>query len=780
MVKIKLGSLLNFESIESTIEAVGETVEFAELIREDKENFGPSSMIGQAADNILRISKNAEIGLITEGIEAILPPLKVASALCRYIAKKNSPDTSTFMKCVVLICFEAYIKSVYEHAETISPSRKETKHITSKSIKDVEITEYQAKQALSVFPQSDLSRSFRDIVEVRLSQIGFSNNECQIILAKALWSTAPKIIDIWGDLPEAVRRFDTDSISQFEDRQRKLEGIEEYLRLTAEEYDKSKPLLQNSQIRLSQLYVQLEIKKILPDGNTDINENAINIHSWVDSLLLSNERGKLILVEGSSGQGKTAFCKMLFISIKERLHPAFTPVLINLRDINRIEETLLDTLRPCLQAEPFFPENSSFSPQNNWLINKERRFLVLLDGLDELLPSSGFVGDFISQVIAFQGKNHHQFLITGRSLYSDYFNQSSFYSELVVGGRIQLMNRGIRNKWIDQWAKAVYSERINSLSNEFQDFIESCPEDIEKKLAGEPLFLGLLAQLFQTNEVSSQDFSGLGSTSVRIKIYQKVLDVAVERTFKNRKVKRLEDSNELHHVHVTELLIKISIAYIHAGYKPVPLLETTRSLNKDNPIFNLIEDGSNGIKLLKNLVPTFYTRLIQSDRKPFIEFTHRSFSEYLFAREVKEILIEWMDCTLFEEIANKLYFVVGYRQLSTQIVDYVTSDLIVDIDTESIKKLLSKLQQFYRQWAGGFSLQEYIARQIQPNRNSKGIHNTNVSFRQIDAYVGFNSLIVLLSFQRRIKSNRLLSNMPPRNCSTPPKRVLQKGRKVLS
>jgi uncharacterized protein YjbI with pentapeptide repeats len=752
-VKIKLGSFFNIENVESTIEVAGESIKLAEFIRENQAELGSYSLLVDTANRFLRISENSEVELAIQCAEAIVPFLKIAGGLVKYVAEKNTPDTSTFTKCVVLVCFRAYLSSVCEFSKTIPVSKSKAKVATVKDIQDVEITEREAKRTLARFAQSNLATEFRSIMALRLGQMGLDDYTINLLLTKALWATADKVTDFWGELPEGIRKFNADSISEFEAKQKNIEGIEEYLTCVNEEIDKIKPLPGQNRVKLRDLYVPLKVQEILDKGYINDSTNSLSIHEWIEGILLSEKREKLILIEGSSGQGKTAFCKMLFCFTKSKLYPAFIPVIVNLKSIDVIATTLVDTFKPCLQKYSFFSSNS------DWLNSRDRRFLIILDGLDELLPSSGHVDEFIDQIIGFQESGHHQFLVTGRSLYADHFKQNSDHAQSVKGARILLMDKGLQQQWIDKWSAAVGNDRSLALREDFQDFIRSCPKDIERELAGEPLSLSLLAKLFKEGEISSQDLIDSGNVLDRMKIYQKALDTTVERISKGKTFKKLQNSKGLRENHLIAFLMTVSTCYVHTGYKRVLLSEIARILEGKHPFGELLKDESNDKQSLKWLVEPFYTSINEQNGAYFIEFMHRSFGEYLFARRVNEILSEWINGS-FSRVSDDVYFTLGRRNITTQIVDHVMANLTKDMSHQSIEKLLTELQQFYIDWARGHSLQRYIVMFSETEGSITNNDSQGIRFRRVDTYVGFNILIVLLALYRHAKSNRLLKSLP--------------------
>ncbi|MEO0405239.1 MAG: trypsin-like peptidase domain-containing protein, partial [Bacteroidota bacterium] len=109
-----------------------------------------------------------------------------------------------------------------------------------------------------------------------------------------------------------------------------------------------------TQISLRQLYVPLEIQELNEDGSKSDNQKSVNSHIWVKDVLRSTVRNQIILIQGESGKGKTSFCKMLADEISKESSLGFTPVLIQLGELQGIKGNLAETLQPCLEYHDFF------------------------------------------------------------------------------------------------------------------------------------------------------------------------------------------------------------------------------------------------------------------------------------------------------------------------------------------------------------------------------------------------------------------------------------------
>ncbi|MGP1387822.1 MAG: hypothetical protein ACTS2F_30070, partial [Thainema sp.] len=362
-MKLKLGNFFNLDNLDSSIEAVGETRELAELLKDQN-----ISTIAPWISNVAPFLKplaSPEIQLASELSEAILPFIKIASSFVKYISKRKEP--TTFSQCVVLVCFQAFLESLYKNSKGISISSKRSVPI-AKNIKDAEITEDDAKNALKFFPQSKLSEIFKETIKTRLLQASLDEEVINLLLEKATWGADPYISYLWSDLPEEVRKFSNISISEWKkENSQDLESDIE--KVISEETRKVLPGFTKPEISLGQIYTQLEVEEIDSNGKISAGQRPISSHSWVNKILLAGELTKPILIQGDSGQGKSSFCSMYFREVYRELYPAYIPVLINLREIEDVKETLTKTFEGCLEFR--FP---SLLRNRQWLSDPTKRY----------------------------------------------------------------------------------------------------------------------------------------------------------------------------------------------------------------------------------------------------------------------------------------------------------------------------------------------------------------------------------------------------------------------
>ena len=454
---MKIGKLFNLNNrasdIESGIEVFGKTYELAKLVQDPKFS-GLSSHLDKLTSTLEPLADSQGAELIIGFAEPILSSIKITTLLREYYKALNDPKT--FVECVVLVCFQAYLESLQRYIQEIRIPKK-IGRVPSllRDISNHEVTEDSAKEALTSFPQSDLAEAFKKIVIAQLHFLELPIDETELLAERAIWHTDNNIPKFWNDLPESIRRYSNISISELG---RKQSGLESYLR-KIENTDAEQLSFQADKncICLDELYVSLEIKeKEWGDSDKDLQDKqSVDIAEWVTSKVLDLEqKNSLVIIEGTSGQGKTAFCKIFVGRVKEKIYPAYIPIYIRLQDINSRFTDIKESLNKYLSTIRYFNENKE------WLTDSNKRFLIMLDGFDELPLSNVDTLQFLEEILKFQEGTHNQFLLTSRTNFIEVF-QDILRRHSVCRGIIQPMNDQIRLSWIKNWAKAVSVMSLN-------------------------------------------------------------------------------------------------------------------------------------------------------------------------------------------------------------------------------------------------------------------------------------------------------------------------------
>ncbi len=98
-------------------------------------------------------------------------------------------------------------------------------------------------------------------------------------------------------------------------------------------------------LQLQDIYVLLEIQPLETSGEEN-SESPRSIEEWAIEKLLDPQSKAILFIQGEAGRGKSVFCRMFADLVRREL--AFTPILIRLREILTLGDTLTETLEDCL------------------------------------------------------------------------------------------------------------------------------------------------------------------------------------------------------------------------------------------------------------------------------------------------------------------------------------------------------------------------------------------------------------------------------------------------
>jgi len=574
-------------------------------------------------------------------------------------------------------------------------------------------------------------------------------------------------LDQYEDIRKTYARFITPSdlivpiVKEYQARQK---SIEAYL----EQQIKPKPdekIFDEENITFRDLYVPLQVQ-VLDDNGKPIAGEIYPIEDLAIKIISDKEESKKILfIQGEAGRGKSVFTRMFADRIRQDRQLNFTPILIRLRDIRVLENNLTKTLENQLETFEFVKGNPG------WLTDKDTKFLFLLDGFDELLlegRSSGGLQEFLQQVEQFQQSSHHRFLVTGRPLALQGIDRLISQTRSLERVEIQSMNDLIRQTWLDKWsAKVGFQER-----NNFQEFLNSCPEEIKNKLAREPLLLYLLARMHREEYLNTKMFTEAKGITAKITIYDRAIEWVLEkqREDENFKLTGLDKED------LRRFLTEVALCVVQSGNEStsVKTLEI-RLKDTNDPVAQLIQKAKERIslenvkeeKVLNNLLTAFYIKPASGEDGGSIEFVHKSFGEFLFAERLAESFVEWTspktsryrqrqeDLISTGEMDKAVYDLLGYGNLTPEIVEYLMGLLTSnqDFNSQNWLKLFTRLENFYFRWSDG----EFIDAQVGSNwpflkkeqLEKQSLRRGNyLGLRQVDIYTGLNVMILLFELHR--------------------------------
>jgi hypothetical protein len=518
------------------------------------------------------------------------------------------------------------------------------------------------------------------------------------------------------------------------------------------------------QITFRDLYVPLKVKLLDIKGDPIPDKELVDIEEWVRGMLddSPNEK-KVLFIQGEAGRGKSVFCRMFADLVRQALHPTFTPIVVRLRHLRSLENNLTDTLENYLDTVDFVKSDSG------WLTDKNTRFLFLLDGFDELLlegRASGGLQEFLQQVELFGQSSHHRFLITGRPLALQGIERLLSQTKSLERVALEPMDDSIRQTWLDKWAAKVGTQEASL----FQQFLQACPVEIKDNLAREPLLLYLLGRMHREQRLNVQMFAeAQEEIKAKIRIYDEAVKWVLDkqREDENLRLAGLESED------LRRFMTEAALCVVQSGNEcaKVSMLEA-RLKDSNDPIAALIQKARQDTPLetvkeervLNNLLTAFYIKPASGDKGGSVEFTHKSFGEFLFAERLLESSIDWTEPgtkrqrqkyrVSIEAMDKQIYDLLGYGNLTSEIVDYLRGLWAENSELDFIC-LFERLQEFYLRWCDGEfidappeNLPQYKMRLLKEQLPER---DTPLGLRQVDVYTGLNVMILLLELHRYAK-----------------------------
>lgn len=715
-----------------------------------------------------------------ELVKSLLPFANISTALIKYFKNKNKPKTA--IECILLTCIQVYSRSLIrfsgEYQKLQKRSNKNTKkdkffieNLELKIDQELEIDKREAGETLKKFPISYLAGILRKITVELLEKKGISPQDSKLLVEKAIWNSHRYITELWAEMPDNIREFNSGSLSDWIEELDRYADLDKYLEDFSSEineniiYDEKEPL-----VTLENIYVPLKISEIFIEDHEDVDYHSI--HEWTKKNLFDGSKTKKIFfIQSKPGRGKTAFLKMFFVEILNDISPIFTPVFIELNRIDTVGSNLNKTLQSCVSDFIFFRSNE------NWLDDSNTRFLILMDGLDELvLRDRELANKFLKQVLAFQKRNHHQIIITSRKWLSEELKLIKDESFKCI--EIQPMSNELQQVWLDRWSTSISDSEFKS---KFNQFISLVSKDIAELLQ-EPLHLYLLAKLYKENSISEKFLTTIDNHTVtKIDIYKEILAWVLSQ---QAETETLNSIQGLKTEDLYELLEEAAICIFQTGgkYEKIAALESRFEENSKNPVKKLIQPTSeandnndtnrNKSQALNNLIISFHINSDEPQSLGNFEFSNNIFWEFLFSERLVKTLRKWAGYTKSyhneslsfsgesENLTNRnwqIFDLLGCGQLTDGIVEYVRG-LINNLGPSNIIEIFNFLYTFYEFWSDGkyidfYEKEEYCRRKAK--QISSLSKNTIVRIRYIDLCTGLNVIILLSEINRYIQLNKL-------------------------
>lgn len=310
--------------------------------------------------------------------------------------REKTNQELTLEKWVALASPLAYIESFNQLVQRNDLLQQISKTPISEPVKQqieklrqFQLDEQLARNALTCFHKSELAQAFNQVLSNQLQQAGIAQNQAQILTAWVAWDTQRYMKPALAEAGDSIRQL-VELYGSRQQVQDKHNSIDTYLkREIAEQPNK---LVFAEIFTIKDIYVPLKAQVVNANGQLQTDTDPFELESWARAVLQdSNKQGQVIFIQGGPGRGKSVFCRMFADWVYQHFHPLWTPILIRLRDIPKLQESFLSTLRDAV--------NQDFAISNSgWLTVRDTRFLFVLDGFDELVMqgrASGGLREFL-------------------------------------------------------------------------------------------------------------------------------------------------------------------------------------------------------------------------------------------------------------------------------------------------------------------------------------------------------------------------------------------------
>lgn len=749
-----LKELGSAETVKGGAESAKAVLELAKTLKEQAPKDAQlKPLIGQIS-SLLDVLNSPLAQIVGGG----LPFLPLTAGLLKFYFEKTKQEPS-LEQCVAIVSQVAFLESLrgilklpenqtlLKQIDQIPVSDKVEQQL--KNLGELQLDDPQAKEVVVCFYKSNLAEAFGEVLSARFYYAGLDKAEAKTLTERVARSTHQYINQALADTADALKPLAEFYRNGGQKELEKYTSINVYL----EEQIAKKPLevVFNENFTFKDIYVPLNAYPVDANGYIERDTESFELESWAKAILQDpSKQGQVMFVQGGPGRGKSVFCRMFANWVRQHFHPIWTPVLIRLRDIPKLQESFRDTLRDAV--------NQDFASSDpGWLTDPNTRYLFLLDGFDELVMQgrvSGGLQEFLHQVGQFQRDCHHnsgmghQVLITGRPL--ALYSIERFMPNNLERVELLPMDNELQQNWFAKWTNLIDDPQK---ALDFHHFLQDsrCPDKVQE-LAREPLLLYLLAAMYRDGDLSVEMFEAATDVNTKIRIYEKSLDWVLTKQRSdsdhpnlNRNLTNLETED------LRRILSEAALCVVQSGGECAEMEIVIARLKDDSAAKLLLQKTpqQSGESGLTNALSVFY--LEQSSQKGSVEFTHKSFSEFLCAQRLKESIVDWTRPGIkhqefyisIEQLNWQIYDLLGYGGLTPEIVDYLMALLIEDKEFNPVT-LFKRLENFYLCWCESQFIDAFG--ETLPQRKSRQLNNHKIELgqRQVDIYAGLNVIILLL------------------------------------
>lgn len=372
---------------------------------------------------------------------------------------------------------------------------------------------------------------------------------------------------------------------------------------------------------------------------------ASNIQESLPSLEMISQHDKMIIL-GKPGAGKTTFLQYLALQcIQELYQSELVPIFIQLRSLDLdIAEGQEWSLVNCLVQ---LGHRYTLSQEQMMILVEQGKFLVLLDGFDELSDSES---ELIFKEISQFAKRYYKNVIylTSRSGVQKYHFQGFNYVEISDFNAEQI------KEFSKKWFVATATNKAEGLrkAEQFIEQLEKANNQPIRDLGVTPILLNLICSVFKEKA---------SFPTKRAKLYQAGLDILLQKWDQARGIQRDQIYRYLSLADKIKLLSQIAAT----------TFEQNNYFFESSDILYLIEDYLKTLPNVKSDSETlwldseavlkaieFQHGLLVERAKDIYSFSHLTFQEYLTARK---IVANHTPHILQQELSNLATYTYDFR-----------------------------------------------------------------------------------------------------------------------
>jgi uncharacterized protein YjbI with pentapeptide repeats len=745
----------------------------------------------QGVTSLLEILNSPLVQIIGNGV----PFITLGASLIRLFSTvtKREPNLE---ECIAIVSQVAYLESLrsslnQHQARHIAFNKGEPAPTSTirkiRSLAKVEISEDEAMIALSCFHSSKLAKAFNPVLKDRLIDAGMNERMAARLSQQVSRNTYKHIrramIESKNHISQLIGLFEN-SWSHDIGNQVSLDC---YLmdqissETTSEEYMSRWKVL-DEDFTIKDIYIPLKAQPLDKAGYAS-SEKPVLLQDWAENYYdtdSGNALKRILFIQAPPGRGKTVFCRIFADWVREYLHPIWTPILIRLRDIQRLNESFEIILQKAIHAQ--------FAKRDDWLYNPNIRYMFILDGFDELLMegrTTDGLRTFLKQAGEFQKSSQesldmqHTIVLTGRTLALQEIEGSLPYN--LERFEILPMDFSMQKDWLKRWSGIMGEE----VSNSFHDFLTSpfLPKTIVGTadiigLAQEPLLLLLLAVMHKDDQLINDQFENIEAEEAKIAIYNKSLEWALHRQTNADPCRNLNEILvRLEPREIRRILQEVGLCVIQTGGEWAPIEMVSKRLQDDDIASKFLDEAQKAIgeNPLRNALVSFYLQPASDLRDGGVEFVHKSFGEFLCAERIKSSLDIWSEPgwrvgrTHYIDnlkMQEEIYELLGFGFLSIEVIDFLSTMLRSEIqnrtsnNTEENKEAKSKLISlfdrltvFFEKWCRAEFINNCTAHI--PLRIAMRLEH-EIGPHKVDVYTGVNLFMILMKLhQLQIEEIRL-------------------------